>query len=205
MNDPRFRISTTFTKDGYYPSVLDFSVECKQAGDEHSLPLPGAPVGTLSGFIVDNGHLPDEPEDWYFDVFDSRSGHAAEAFEILVEQRALIGKVLPGSQLLDTGSGVALLERAWVDPPHRGKGLTLRLMREALHVFGRYGLLVMLKAHPDGDNITSKQKLALAAYYASDTRLGLRHISKRKLPGWLVAHWGSPEASEGDKVFWLED
>lgn len=74
-----------------------------------------------------------------------------EAFRVLVEERPLIQKALKSKVLLDEFSDVAHLDRMWVDPGLRGRGVGLRLMREAQHILGRYGLLVILKAHPDGE------------------------------------------------------
>lgn len=100
---------------------------------------------------------------------------------------------------------ITLLERIWVDPQYRGRGLALRLMREAKHLLGRFGLLVILKAHPDGDKVTGKSLLALASYYQRDKHLGLQPLSKQKLPGWLVAHWDAPEATKGDVSYWVDE
>lgn len=197
-------ISTTLNKNYDDPNVFEFVVECTRIEDDGDATAKEV-IGSLEGFIIDPGYLPEEHDEWFFDIFDMRSGHAAEAFDILVEQRALIGKALPKSDLLELGSGVALLERAWIDQRYRGKGLALRLMREAQHVLGRYGLLVMLKAHPDGEDVGTRQLLRLASYYASDKWLGLRHLSKTQLPGWLVAHWGEAKVTKGDEAHWHDD
>lgn len=204
MSDQSFRISTTLSKVPDAPTVFDFVVECRLIGEDGEVSQAEA-IGKLEGFLADPGYLPEDHEDWYFDIFDMRSGHAAEAFDILVEHRALIESALPNSDLLEMGSGVAMLERASINPQYRGKGLALRLMREALHVIGRHGLLVILKAHPDGEDVGTSQLLRLADYYASDKWLGLRHLSMTQLPGWLVAHWDEANVTKGDEAYWHDD
>lgn len=191
MSDQSFKIITTINKVPEDHEALNFLVECSTAPDEDEEPANDNEeiIGRLYGLLVDKGHLPEEFEDWDCDIFDMRSGHAEEAYSILYQQRPLIGKALPASRLLELGSGLALLERVWVKPQYRGKGLALRLMREAQHLLGRYGLLVILKAHPDGEQISPEHLLRLADYYASDKQLGLKHLSKERFPGWLVAHW----------------
>ncbi|MDP1730674.1 MAG: GNAT family N-acetyltransferase [Devosia sp.] len=207
MPNQTFRIQTTLSKDCEFPEVLNFTVGCTADLDDSEGPIVPSPtgveaIGRLSGFLVDQGYLPDENQEGYAEIFDARSGHADQAYRLLVTKRALIGNALPGSRLLETGSAVAHLERVWVHRQHRGQGLALRLMREARHLFGRYGLLVMLRAYPDGDEVDTDQVLRLADYYASDRSLGLEHLSRKQLPGWLVAHWEAPEAADGDGLCW---
>jgi GNAT superfamily N-acetyltransferase len=184
------------------PEAIDFEVECTSVESDEEPAVAAVNIGHLNGFLIDKGFLPEQYGDWNIDVFDMRSSHAEEAYALLHTQRALIGKALPDSNLLELGSAFILLERAWIDPAHRGNGLALRLMREAKHVLGRYGLLALLKAHPDGEDVTTEHILRLANYYVSDGHLGFKHLSKTQFPGWLVAHWGAPEVAEGDSCYW---
>lgn len=144
-------------------------------------------LAKLTEFLVQPGYLPEGGDDWHFDIFDMRSGHAMEVFHILADQRPLWEKALKLPVALGACDCVAHLERVWVAPELRGQGVTLRLMREAQHVLGRPGLLVILKAHPDGKDVPDAACLKLAKYYQSDKRLGFAAVSKRKHPGWLVA------------------
>jgi GNAT superfamily N-acetyltransferase len=201
LSEELFRISTTFWKSAYGPSVLEFVVECRPIRSDDG-EVAAEAVGTLDGFLMEPGYLPEGHDEGYHGAFDERSVHATEAYSILVNQRPLIANALPKTDLLDRGNGVALLERAHVLPEYRGKALTLRLMREAKHTIGRYGLLVILKAHPDGDEISDVETLRLATYYTSDKRLGFKALSKKRLPGWLVANWDEPEAAPGDDCYW---
>ncbi|WP_346912430.1 hypothetical protein [uncultured Roseibium sp.] len=206
-SEPYFTISTKISKRADEPHTLDFSVSCDKYDTDSREDAPGETVGRLEGFLLQPGYLPDSFEDQaYFDRFDDRSAHAAEAFEILVERKALIAKTLQvDTDDLEMAGAVALLERAEVEPESRGRHLTQRLMREARHILGRPGLLVILKAHPDGDEISNEQCRKLGDYYCSDSRLGFRPISRRSLPGWLVALWEEPVCCDGDERFWLEE
>lgn len=159
----------------------------------------------MTGFLAQPGYVPEDEDDWYFDVFDMRSQHAFQAFQVLVEDAALIAKALKVESLSEEFFAVAHLDRMWVDPSVRGRGLGLRLMREAQHSLGRWGLLVILKAHPDGDKVPNTALLKLAAYYLSDKQLGFRPVSKRKRPGWLVGAWHEPRVNKKDMTFFYLD
>jgi GNAT superfamily N-acetyltransferase len=198
-DDSYLAFETRFRKHSDEPDVLDWFVELRR------YPLndpPGPVIARLKGFLAQPGYLPTKNDGWYYAVFDMRSEHAVHAFEILSSDTRLIKKALKTTSLDEYGA-VAHLERMWVDPSLRGKGVGLRLMREAKHVLGRYGLLVILKAHPDGDDISDAAKLKLAEYYQSDSSLGLVQLSKKK-PGWLVAAWDEPVAHEGDSLFFFD-
>ena len=78
-------------------------------------------------------------------------------------------------------------------------------MREARHVLGRYGLLVILKAHPDGEDVSDADCLKLAKYYQSHKQLGFVPVSKRKHPGWLLAVWHEPVVRAADLASFYED
>ncbi|MNE41301.1 hypothetical protein D3C80_1353640 [compost metagenome] len=129
-----------------------------------------------------------------------RSQHAMNAFHVLADEHALLKKALDTPDL-DYLGAVSHLNRVWVSEPMRGRGIALRLMREANQVLARYGLLVVLKAHPDGEKVPNAGCLKLASYYQSDKRLGLRAVSKRKFPGWLVAIWDEPIVNTDDQLF----
>ncbi|WP_245279857.1 GNAT family N-acetyltransferase [Rhizobium leguminosarum] len=134
-----------------------------------------------------------------------RSQHAMQAFHILVDDAALVRKALKVDDLSEEFGAVAHLDRMWVDPAVRGRGLGLRLMREAQHALGRSGLLVVLKAHPDGDKVANTALLKLAAYYLSDKQLDFKAVSKSKRPGWLVGSWHEPLVNEDDSTFYYLD
>lgn len=191
---------TRFRKCPDEPNVLDWTVGLRQyRGDNPE--DPGKLLASLTGFLAQPGYVPEDEDDWYFDVFDMRSQHAYQAFQVLVHDAALVAKALKVASLSDEFQALAHLDRMWVDPSVRGRGLGLRLMREAQHALGRYGLLVILKAHPDGEKVQNAALLKLAAYYQSDRQLGLTAVSRRRRPGWLVAAWHEPVINESDSTF----
>jgi ribosomal protein S18 acetylase RimI-like enzyme len=195
---------TRFRKCPEEPNVLEWTVGLRRyRGDAQD--DPGKLLASLTGFLAQPGYVPEDHDDWYFDVFDMRSQHALQAFHILVDDAGLIEKALKVNSLSDEFGAVAHLDRMWVDPAVRGRGLGLRLMREAQHALGRYGLLVILKAHPDGDKVLNTAHLKLAAYYQSDKQLGFKPVSKRKRPGWLVGSWEEPVVNADDTTFYYLD
>lgn len=87
-----------------------------------------------------------------------------------------------------------------VDPSVRGFGLGLRLMREAQHALGSWGLLVILKVHSEGDKLPNTA-LKLAPYDQSDEQPGFKPVSQRNRPGWLVGAWHEPAVNESVSTF----
>ena len=191
-----FFMITTQTMRGIDSSVLDFKVTCKPI-DEGGETLPDA-VASLKGFVHQSLQMP-ATSDFY--VYDDRSRHCAEAHSIMLRQRRMIKRQLPhiDFEMVDR---VVVLERVKVEPAYRGHGLALRLMREAQHLFAHPEAFAILKAHPDGENVSDADCLRLAGYYASDRSLDLKQLSKRALPGWLVANWLDGGKSDEDDRFW---
>lgn len=189
-DDGYLAFDTRFRKCPDEPQVLDWTGGLRRyRGDTQD--EPGKLLASLTGFLAQPGYVPEDHDDWYFDVFDMRNQHAYQAFRVLVDDASLIEKALKVDSLSDEFSAIAHLDRMWVDPTvrGRGRGLGLMLMREAQHPLGRYGLLVILKAHPDGDKVSNAALLRLSADYQSDKQLGFRPMSKCKRPGWLVGSW----------------
>ncbi|MQW47449.1 hypothetical protein GHK68_35910 [Sinorhizobium meliloti] len=201
-DDSFLMFETLFRKHGDFPEILNFSVQLRRY--PHDSDIGGPVLAELKGFIVQPGYIPEPDDGWYLDVFDMRSQHAMNAYHVLADEHALLKKALDTPDL-DYLGAVAHLERAWVSPLLRGRKIALRLMREAHQALGRYGLLVVLKAHPDGDKVSKAECLKLAAYYQSDTQLGLRAVSKRKYPGWLVAIWDESIVNDDDQLFLHDD
>jgi GNAT superfamily N-acetyltransferase len=201
-DDSFLMFETVFRKHGDLPEVLNFSVQLRRYPFDSD--IAGPMLAELKGFIAQPGYIPEPDDGWYFDVFDMRSQHAMNAFHVLADEHALLKKALDTPDL-DYLGAVAHLERVWVSEPMRGRCIALRLMREANQVLARNGLLVVLKAHPDGEKVPNAACLKLASYYQSDKRLGLRAVSKRKFPGWLVAIWEEPIVNTDDQLFLHED
>lgn len=194
-DDSYLAFDTRFQKNGDEPSVLEWTVALRRystsSDDGSSL------LASLVGFMAEPGYLPDTHDDWLFTVFDMRSQHAYDAFRVLVDDRPLIDKALKAQGSLDECGAVAHLDRMWVDPSLRGRGIGLRLMREAQHVLGRCGLLVILKAHPDGEKVQKKDFVKLAKYYQSDKQLALVPVSVTKRPRMAGRHVARTRRSSG--------
>jgi len=203
-DDGYLAFDTRFRKCPDEPNVLEWTVGLRRYGGD-AQDDPGKLLASLKGFMAQPGYVPEDHDDWHFDVFDMRSQHAMQAFHILVDDAPLIRKALKVDDLSEEFGAVAHLDRMWVDPAVRGRRLGLRLMREAQHALGRSGLLVILKAHPDGDEVPNTALLRLAAYYQSDKQLGFKAVSKRKRPGWLVGSWHEPLVHDGDSTFYFPD
>lgn len=199
-DEPSFKFTTSFRKQFDAPNVLNFKVALQGYSSEDADDTPGPTIAHLTGFLYQPGYIPEGFDDGYFDVFDMRSGHAAEAYHLLANESSLIDAALDkdGVSLEELWS-VAYFERAWVHPGLRGKNVALRMFREAKPVLSRAGLVVLAKAFPDNNGTPAKCN-KLADYYRSDARLGLRVISRKKHPGWLVGHWDSPDVYEEDDV-----
>jgi GNAT superfamily N-acetyltransferase len=185
---------TTFRRSFHDAEVLDFSVTLRKYGEDDD-EIRGHSVATLDGFIFQPGYLPESEDERYFRLFDNHSRDGMLAYRVIADDRRLISKAL-GSDL-NLFTAVALLERPWVHPGARGKGISLRLLREAQHVLSRTGLLVILKADPEYD--WGKSHHELAKYYQSEPLLGWKPISVRKHPGWLVAGWEKLNPLESDE------
>lgn len=200
-----YDIRTEFSKESDTPVVQNFEVKCcKRIADNNESKIV-LTIGSLKGFVVRTEHLPTDIErgGWLFDVFDERDNHSADAFEILTENLATVATALEiDDSQLDYSFGLLMLERALIHPDHRGKGMALRLMREAKQILNRFGLIVILKAHPDGDQISSEACIRLADYYCSDDALAFVHFSQETKPGWLIGKWDEFELSPDDGLFW---
>ena len=197
------QFETKLSKNHEEPSVLELKVALQPA--RHLRDVECHCVASLEGFLLQPGYLPDGDDERCFAMFDMRSGHAAEAFEVLAHHTMLIDEALGPELSLDQCDAVVILERIWVAPEFRGQGLALRLMREAQHVLGRPGLLVLFKAHPEGNAVSVADCLKLASYFQSDPQLNLSATSETLLPGWLVSRWDVPVAHAEDQLFFKQN
>ncbi len=194
----RFEFETRLRKNPDDATVIEVAIKLDK------IPEPGTQdrgqVALLQGFLLQVGDFPEADDDWCFSVFDMRSGQAAEAFEILANRTALVQEALKSFSAAAVCRSIFNIERVWVDPEFRGHGIALRLMREALHMLGRPGLLVIMKAHPDGKNVPAESCVKLASYYQKDKALKLSPLSDSLYPGWLVSLWNEPRPASGDKL-----
>lgn len=160
------------------------------------------PIATLNGFILEPGFYPKNDDDLGWEFLDSRSGHAGRALSILFNSPDLVDNILHEKAGTSEYRRFVYIERAWVDPAYRSKGLALRLMRETRHQFSEQGTLAILTAYPDGENITIEQRLKLAAYYLSDGPAGFKAISDIQYPGILMACWDNSVDLERSFANW---
>jgi hypothetical protein len=201
-DDCYFKIYTTLNKDTDEPTVIEFSVSLSRS---HRM-YPGSretnePVlAQIQGILLQPEYLPNNGDEWYFNVFRRRGGEAMKAFQILADEKSLLEERLKSQTLIDDCDCVAYFESVWVDQSLRGQGLALRLMREAQHMLGRFGLIAMIKAHPDGEGVTDTDCVKLAKYYQSNRQLGFSALSETIHPGWLVSYWGEPVVNRGDEM-----
>lgn len=75
----------------------------------------GKLLARLTGFLAQPGYVPEDEDDWYFDVFDMRSQHAYHAFQVLVDA-ALIAKALKVDALSEEFSAIAIATACWSIP-----------------------------------------------------------------------------------------
>ncbi|AUR06972.1 hypothetical protein [Phaeobacter inhibens] len=187
-----YQIDTLMAKDLDYEDVWRFETRCF-----HVVPLAEGgearkEIASLDGLLCAPGYVPGtQGYDDTFDVFDSRSGHACAAFEVISDNQDCIDQALGGMGLLLQGSGLILLERGFVESKHRGNKIMLRMMRDARKATSGLGRVAMLQAFPDGNEISDQDCRQLAQYYASDTALSFIEIAPSALAGWMVANWST--------------
>lgn len=198
-----YTIQSKVSKNVDFNWVLEFTACCTEHDTCKNVVGNGKIVAELTGFVCDPGYLPGtEGYDTTFDVFDSRSGHAAEALDVISKNLKLIDKKLSKPDFNLHCTGAVMLERGFVSPEHRGSRLLLRLMREVRHITGAPVRMAILKAYPDGDRASDEDCRKLARYYASDPDLSLIELDPKRLVGWMVADWSEPTVNGVDRSVW---
>jgi hypothetical protein len=193
------KLTTQISKNQDNNEVLDFRVQCIASSTEHENP-PEREIGYLYGFLYEPDYVPgSDGYDSDFDIFDSRSSNAMHAFELLVNERPKILNALSDYDAFEYYSGILLCEKGYVEKPYRGMKLAHRMFREIKHIFKNGGSFMMMKAHPDGPNITEDDCRHLADYYMSDVFVALKEIDRDNLSGWLIADIGLNEIPSGDE------
>ncbi len=198
--DNVFSIQTTIWKNPDERRLTEVKVTCCPLNDGGETDL-ASPIAHLRGFILDIGYYPRARDEFAFEAFDMRSRHAFDTFRIITKRRPMIKRALPRTDVGMIGSFLHL-ERLEVGEEYRGQELGLRLLREARQTLARSGLLVVLKAHPDGKDTTPAHNIRLGRYYQSDPVCEFVPISDRSEPGWLVADWSDPGRQTKDEYFW---
>lgn len=192
-------IESKLSKNPEFNWVLEFTTSCTERDASEDGLGSDKIIAELSGFVCEPGYLPGtEGYDNTHGAFDSRSSHAAEAFDIISANRKLIDKKLGQRDFNLHCTGAIVLERGFVSPEYRGSRLLLRLMREVRHILGAPVRLAILKAHPDGDHTSDEDCRTLARYYASDLDLSLIELAPKRLAGWMAADWSEPRILGAD-------
>lgn len=188
----KFDISTKLSRFPDFSNVPYFEVKANPYEDFADSSEAAA---TLNGFIIRKVYDLDHID---FDLFDSRSGHCYEAYNILTEHQQEICSALKIEQDdLECVDSIIFCENLVVDPEYRKNKLALRLLREPIWAFGNLSSLMILKAHPDGKGIEDDDCRKLADYYCSDKSLKFEELDRKNLAGWLVSK-GAWNAYESD-------
>lgn len=195
MDGSSYIFESTFRRSFHDEDVLDFAVTLRRYGEDDD-ENRGHSVATLDGFIFQPGYLPEGDDERYLHLFDDHSRDGMLAYYVIAHDRKMIAKAIGVD--LNFFTSVTFLGTPWVHPGARGKGLRMRLMREAQHVLSRTGLLAIFKADPEYD--WGKSHHDLARYYQSEPFLGWKAVSVRKHPGWLVAAWQELKPVKSDAL-----
>ena len=206
-DETRFEIKTEIRRHGEWPTRLVFRVSCT---GQASTPVQEmgegeeAEIASLEGFIYDAGCYPEVDEIDEDAFLDGSEGHAHKAFGVIAEDRSSVAVALGTTvdELETLKDRFIYLIRAEVSDGFRGHGLALRLMREARAVLSSYGTMAILKAFPDGDEVTDEAQLRLAAYYQSDATSGFKIVSAEKHKGLMVACWDDNYLLAADAASW---
>jgi len=197
-----FFISTHVHRDHDFPEMLSLLVTANY-GEETDEPdcvgghLIASLITTLTGY----------PDEDHFGLFDSQSGHAVDAYEILTneKQQARIRQLVGQHVQHEDPEAYLLISDIKVKPECRGNRLALRLMREAVSIFGYYDTLTILKAHPTtNDDTTDDEIRGLTDYYLTDPHLQFKELDREHYAGWLVTRDREPYFIEnyGDESFY---
>lgn len=207
QDETRFEIKTEIKRHGEWPTHLVFRVSC--TGQTYS-PVQGVGEGeeveiaSLEGFVYDVGSYPEVDEIDSDQFLDGYEGHAHKAFGVIADDRSSVAAALGTTvdELEAWKDRFIYLSRAEVSDEFRGHGLALRLMREARAVLFSSGTMAILKAFPDGDEVSDEAQLRLAAYYQSDKASGFEVVSAGKHKGLMVACWDDNYLLAADAVSW---
>lgn len=182
--------------DDEFPNAFSFELQCFMNNGESEV------IAYLSGFLLELYFYPDDENDFNVEYLDSRSGHAGRALDTLHQAPELVDTIIKNKE--EYGRFV-YLERVYVEPKYRSKGIALSLMRETKNYFAEPGTLSITTAYPDGENVTLAQRLNLASYYMSDNSIGFTSISKTQYPGILIASWDDVIDGQNSTATWEDD
>jgi hypothetical protein len=185
--DCSFAISTKVSRHCDFPEMLILEVFAETADDivSDAASLHAQVVFTGFGF----------PDMSHYHLFDCMSAHAQDACNLLVEKKhqKKIMNLMRISAYSEPPSAYILIDEITVTKKFRGRTLALRLLREAISVFGYGDTLVILKAHPTSEHDVKDADIrGLADYYLSDSQIGFKELDRDKQLGWLIAYGAAP-------------
>lgn len=180
---PSYRISTSVTRDDEFPNVLRIDVSAKDDDDS------ATERANLSATLIN---------DLNFVTFDGLSHDLLKAYELLITNKQKIEKLNlnQGGYEGFEAHNYLIIDKLSVDCQARGKRLGLRLMREAVSVFGSEYTQIIVQAKPQGKDITKEKIISLVEYYKSDEYLMLQEVDSKNQLGWLVAIGGGDYMDE---------
>jgi GNAT superfamily N-acetyltransferase len=182
--DPSYRIYSDVRRQFDFPDALQIEVH---ASDDDDV---AAGTASLSATLIYGLRV---------DVFDCLSQDLLYAYELLTTNKQRIEELnlAQGGYEGFEAHQYLIIDRLAVDEQARGKGLGLRLMREAVSIFGGEHTQVIVQAAPQGEDITKKQIRSLIEYYKSDKYLMFEEVDSKNQLGWLVALGGGDHMEEG--------
>jgi len=196
--DYAFHIKSEVERHSEFPEMLVIHVT---AEDEEYFEKPSAHLKALHITTLEDGF----PGRDYFHLFDVESRDACDAYEVIYNNKQKIRNVLGTEHLFGDPEAYLVIEDISVDEECRGLGLALRLIREAMQVFGYWpSTMSILKAYPlddESNDPTFDDIRSLANYYMSDKNLGFKEIDPINELGWLVALGDDPYYLTEEEAF----
>lgn len=199
--DQSIVIRTSLCRELGLAEVMKFKITAFLETDEDELAVDGSPVAMLTGYLT--GFDFDAPLDW-FENFD-KDDDAAHAFEFLTTKTDMLAAAIGADSSILTieemVESVAVIENIQVPLEWRGRGLGLRLLREAHVALGRNGLLTLVRCLPS-EQRPNREAHHLAGYLSSDPHMSFRIVDTEDRVPWLAFFWEGPFWNHTDELIW---
>lgn len=197
-----FHIKSEVKRHSQFPEMLVIHVT---AEDDEYFEKPSALLKALHITTLEDGF----PDREYYHLFDVESQNTCDAYSVIYNNKQKIRNVLGTEHSFGDPEAYLVIEHIRVDEACRGLGLALRLIREAMQVFGYWpSTMSILKAHPtnldpfdESNDPTFDDIRSLANYYMSDKNLGFKEIDPIDELGWLVALGDDPYYLAEEEAF----
>ena len=171
-DEQEYEIRTEVARNADYSDVLEIEVSARTGDGIDSI------KARLSATLI---------PDLIFEAFDM-TGDLINAYELLTIGASKINKTniaagIHGDLEADL---FLIIDRLNVDDQARGNHLGLRLMREAVSLFGNEFTQVLVQAAPQGEDMSKEKVQGLMNYYKSDQYLKLKEVDSENYLGWLI-------------------